>query len=264
MKTLTNFPVTQAKHGAFRYPPFDQYIGRSLKLYGQWCESEVDLFSQLVREGDTVVDAGANIGSYSVPLSKIVGPTGTLYAFEPQPVLSSLLSTNLIENNCTNARVLTIALGDETGSVTVPDFDYFKPKNFGGISFTGQRKRVQKTICAPLMKLDDVISPSRLRLMKIDVENMELQCLLGARNLITKFKPFIYMEFDREEFSKDILSLLQKWGYTCYLHTSRLYLKNNFKHNTDNVFGNTICRNLLCAPPKTEIAGLKKVSFPKA
>jgi len=196
-------------------------------------------------------------------MSKFVGETGTVYSFEPQPFLASILSSNLIENDCTNGRVLTVALGDETGTVTVPDFDYFSHYNFGGISFSDDTKRFRKrrSIRVPKVKLDDVIAPNSLRLMKIDVEGMELSCLRGAERLITKFKPFIYLEYDREKHAVDIINLLESWGYICYLHKSRLYSEGNFKRNDNNIFGNTISRNLLCAPANINVIGLKRVTF---
>lgn len=221
------------------------------------------MFKQFLRPGDTVIDAGANIGSYTVPMSQFVGPKGTVYAFEPQPFLASLLSSNLIENNCINARVLTAALGNETGAVTVPDMDYFSEYNFGGVSFSEEKERARnaRSIRVPLVKLDDVVATKDLRLLKIDVENMELPCLLGAQNLITSFKPFIYLEYDRKDYAKDIVDLLEGWGYQCYLHKSRLFMKNNFKANTNNVFGNTICINLMCAPANVNLVGLERVTL---
>lgn len=263
MSSENRLPRTDAKYGTFRYPPNDQYIGKSLELYGEWCEAEVSLFKQLVRAGDTVIDAGANIGSYTVPLSQIVGNAGTVYAFEPQAFLASILSHNIIENECNNVRVLTVALGNHTGSVNLPDFDYFAEYNFGGISFENKVdvKSTHKSINVPMVTLDDVLSLNNLKLLKLDVENMELPCLQGAQKIMEKHKPFIYLEYDRKEHSEQIVSFLEKLGYSCYMHQSRLFRKDNFKQNSENVFGRTVCINLLCAPSNVNIKGLKQVSF---
>ena len=263
MPKKSTLPQTNAKYGHFRYPPNDQYIGKSLELYGQWCETEVDLFRQLLRVGDTVIDAGANIGSYTVPLSQMVGATGTVYAFEPQAFLASILSTNLIENSCTNARVLTVALGNHSGTVSLPNFDYFAAKNFGGVSFENMIDIASKTknINVPMVTLDDTLVLDSLRLLKLDIENMELQCLQGAKKIITKFNPFIYLEYDRGDYAEEIVTFLEDLGYSCYMHKSKLFVAENFKKNPENVFGRTVCVNLLCAPENAKIKGLKRVTF---
>ena len=56
-----------------RVPVLDLYIGTSLMLYGEWAEAEVQVFRRLVRAGDTVVDAGAHVGSLTLPLARLVG-----------------------------------------------------------------------------------------------------------------------------------------------------------------------------------------------
>lgn len=76
------FKRINAKHGTFLIPPKDIYIGRSLEVYGEWCEGEVALFAQLLKPGATVVEVGANIGSHTVPIARAVGPTGMVFAIE--------------------------------------------------------------------------------------------------------------------------------------------------------------------------------------
>ena len=55
-----------------------------MDTYGEWAEGELNLFLQIVRPGDIVLDVGANIGAFTVPLAKRVGMSGRIYAFEPQ------------------------------------------------------------------------------------------------------------------------------------------------------------------------------------
>ncbi len=51
------------------YNKNDMYVGRSLDVYGEFCEEEVAVFDQLLRPGMTVLDIGANIGvtRYTLP-----------------------------------------------------------------------------------------------------------------------------------------------------------------------------------------------------
>ena len=50
----------------------DAYIGRSLDVYGEYSEGEIDLFRQLLRPGDVAIDAGANIGALTVGMARLV------------------------------------------------------------------------------------------------------------------------------------------------------------------------------------------------
>ena len=65
--------LVAGRHGQFLYNTNDRYIGRSLEFYGEYCEQEADLYRQLLRPGDTVIEVGANIGALTVPLR---GPSG--------------------------------------------------------------------------------------------------------------------------------------------------------------------------------------------
>ena len=68
--------MKRCKHGYFMYNPLDNTHGRALDVYGQYSEGEVEVFRQLVRMGDIVVDAGANVGMFTVPLADMVGLSG--------------------------------------------------------------------------------------------------------------------------------------------------------------------------------------------
>ena len=54
--------VRQCRHGLMVFNRHDQFIGKALKVYGEYSEGEYDVFSQVVKPGDTVIEAGANLG----------------------------------------------------------------------------------------------------------------------------------------------------------------------------------------------------------
>ena len=62
------------------YLTTDQYVGRSLDLYGEYSEGEVEFFDQMLKPGHIVLEAGANIGAHTVYFAKTVGPRGTVIA----------------------------------------------------------------------------------------------------------------------------------------------------------------------------------------
>src|SRR5687768_6606900 len=76
--------LKDCRYGRMLYNVNDLYVGRSLDLYGEFSEGEVEVFRQLVRPGDLVMDVGANVGAHTVWFAKAVGPGGVVLAFEPQ------------------------------------------------------------------------------------------------------------------------------------------------------------------------------------
>jgi Flp pilus assembly protein TadD len=117
--------------------PARPYIGRSLERYGEFSEGECDLLRQMVRPGQVVVEAGANIGAHTLVLSQLVGPAGRVYAFEPQRVVFQILCGNLALNGCLNVVCREVALGDQPGQLRVPPIDYQRENNFGGVELRG-------------------------------------------------------------------------------------------------------------------------------
>src|SRR5579884_3184354 len=73
----------QCRYGTFLIPTGDTGVGRSLAIYGEWSEAEIDLFRKFVRPGMTVLDVGAHIGVFTLPLAGLVGAGGLVLAFEP-------------------------------------------------------------------------------------------------------------------------------------------------------------------------------------
>src|SRR5215831_3472721 len=103
------------RHGTMIYLKRDQYIGRSLDLYGEFSEFEGEIFSQWLRPGQSVIEVGSNIGAHTLHLAKLVGPQGTVYAFEPQRLLFQLLCANVTLNERFNVRTYHGAVGREAG-----------------------------------------------------------------------------------------------------------------------------------------------------
>ena len=147
--------VKRCRYGEMIHQPHDAYIGRSLDLYGEFSESEVALFRELIAPGQTVLDVGANIGAHTVALATLVGPTGRVLAFEPQHALFYCLCGNVALNALDQVRCQQSAVGDSPGQIQVPELDYSRENNFGGISLA-QDLRGRATYSVPLVRIDDL------------------------------------------------------------------------------------------------------------
>lgn len=241
--------LTQTRYGKFLYNRNDSYIGRSLQIYGEVNELELQLLRVLCAPASTVLDIGANIGSHTVPLAQHVGPNGRVYAFEPQRVVFQLLCANVALNSLTNVECHWAALAESPGTVLIPEIDYTREANYGAIEIS--KFAVGRPV--PKITLDDLVSLPRVDLIKIDVEGMEERVIRGGSEFFKKFRPLLYVENDRVEKSRSLITCLWQLNYRLFWHTPSFYNPNNFRGVEHNAFDHIVASNMLCIPREVEI-----------
>ncbi len=235
----------------------DVYITRSLMVYGEYCPDEARALAQLVKPGMTVIEVGANMGTHTVALARGCAP-GLLYAFEPQHRVFQILCANLAMNDIGNVRAFPEASGAEAGWATIPQIDYAKVGNFGGVSV--QAGATSGAAAVRVTPIDDLALPA-CDLIKIDVEGWEAEVIQGAAATIAKHRPILYVENDRAEKQQALIDLIDGMGYRQYWHTPQLYSPNNFNGVPHNIFGAVASLNMLCLPrenPST-VEGLAEI-----
>jgi FkbM family methyltransferase len=263
------FQMTETKHGRMAVLSNDTYVSRSLIEYGEWTEAEFDLLSQFLRPADNVIDVGANVGSLTIPFAKRVLP-GTVYAFEPQPRIFQLLSTNCVLNEAMNTRLYNAGCAHKSGQIEIAEPAYGAPRNYAALklgelanSVTTGRSRDENLMTrqVPIMRLDDVVQHKTIKLVKIDVEGMETQVLEGARRLINELRPVLYVENETPDGSPDLIKAVFDLGYEAYWHISPCFNPANFRGRKDNIFGKIVCVNMLCIArgKPYSIVGLPKI-----
>jgi FkbM family methyltransferase len=252
--------LKKCRYGLMIYNVNDLYIGRSLDLYGEYSEGEVELFKQILRPGDVAIDAGANIGAHTVFFAQAVGERGAVLAFEPQRIVFQTLCANIALNSITNTYCYSVALGSAPGSIRVPPLNYSQLNNFGGLALGGYSEGEPVEV-----RTLDSFGLQKCRLIKIDVEGMELQVLQGAVKTVDKFKPALYVENDRREKAAALIRYLDSIGYAMYWHRPTYYNPNNFFGDRDNVFCRTISVNMLCVHRQYNhsVKGLESVVVPR-
>ena len=167
--------------------------GDSLGLLRQPFElEEVNLVRQLVRPGQIVLDVGANIGYYTLLVSRLVGASGKVHAFEPDPSNAAILRRNLADNQCHNVMVHQVAVGNKDATIGL----YRCGDNAG-------MHRAYESVCCS----DDAIDvrsvvldhflrdKSRVDFIKMDVEGYEYFALEGMDSIIREHSPAILVEF---------------------------------------------------------------------
>lgn len=225
------------RYGRMLIPEGDSVIGRSLKLYGEWAQHEIDALLDLVEDDGIILDVGANIGTHSLAFAKR-RPNSLVVAFEPQPVPFQILSANALLNGCRNIRALNIGCGDADAIAWVNcDYDALD-RNVGAFSIERFRLSGPETAGFPLRLLPiDVLSfAAPVRLIKMDVEGMESTVLAGTCETIKTHRPVVYLEMLDIAASTRCYSTLQNLSYDLYWLETWAYNANNFNNSAENVW----------------------------
>ena len=255
--------LVEGRHGYVLYNTNDVYIGRAIEKYGEYGELEAKLFEQICRPGDIVVEAGANIGTHTMVLARLVGAGGRVHAFEPQRIVFQTLCANLALNTITNVEAYHAALAAEAGHVRIPDIRYDVEGNFGGVSVD----KFEAGIRVPKLVLDELLDEiPRLKLIKIDVEGMEREVLRGAGRLIAKFRPMLYVENDRLDRSEALIEHIFSLDYRAFWHLPPLYNPENFAGEAENIYGDIVSANMICLPREraAKMDGFDEITDAKA
>jgi len=143
-----------------------------------------------VKENSVFLDIGANIGNHTIFFAKILGAK-KIYAFEPQEDIFRILKKNLFLNKISDkVSLYNIALGSKK---TFGRIKSIKKNNFGSFAIKeGLGGKIK------IVPLDSFGIKEKIHLIKIDVEGFEKEVLKGARNTISKNKPFCWIEVQPE------------------------------------------------------------------
>jgi FkbM family methyltransferase len=222
----------------------DSWVGDSLDIYGEFSESEVEVFRKYIKPGDTVLDVGANIGAHTVPLSQIVGDSGIVFAFEPERGNYYTLCGNVAINNLKNVIAHQLAVGDKAGTIKVPFIDTPLNSNYGGLELDKDYSNIPHYI-VPCVTIDD-LHLEKCSFIKIDVEGMEKNVLMGCTKTIKRLHPILYVEDDRTNRSEELREFIKNLGYKIEEHNASLFNVINFNKEEYNIFGNIASINILC------------------
>ncbi|MEJ0005284.1 MAG: FkbM family methyltransferase [Steroidobacteraceae bacterium] len=153
-------------------------------------------------ENDVALDVGANIGWYSVILSRLSSPRAKIFSFEPDPTTYQLLTRNLEVNVAHNVTAVNCALGEEAGYATLHQY---KKSNNGRHSLLSTNFSGGTTVRVPVDTLEAFwvrqgLESRQLRFLKIDVEGFEYQVLRGAGDLLRRCA-CIHLEYSPDAFT---------------------------------------------------------------
>ena len=199
-----------------------------IKMYhGLYQREIVSLLKIYLRQGDTFLDVGANIGYISAIGLSLVGKTGEVHSFEPVPRFFKKLSMIQVDNPAYHIYPNNIALGDDEG---VSRIAVTNLKNIGWNTMVPglmSDETTGETIDVPVVRLDTYICSNNIqniRLIKIDTEGYEFPVIKGISGYLRDSKqfPIFIIEIEPTAYSllnlslKDFQELMRGLGYVGY------------------------------------------------
>lgn len=189
---LENMPWSYYKQyqvewlGKFWVDDAKDVVKDTIKSGKMWETYIVDLIYKYVKPGDCVVDIGAHMGSITMAMSNLVGPTGKVYSFEGERQFFRELVENVKLNNRSNIFPYLCWIGDEDTEITT---HLYYPSEYSRV----QEATPEKEYTLPKRRLDS-LELERVDFMKIDVECTEDAVLKGAYQTIMKHRPVMIIE----------------------------------------------------------------------
>lgn len=199
----------------------------------------------LVRPGDCVVDAGANVGYVTALLANWVGPQGRVHSFEPVPQTAELLQRSVKKLRLRQVAVHCCGVSDRSGEarMAVPTYadggeNFYESRVLAaGEPAAGREVRIW------LRTLDAELAPdaSRISFMKIDVEGHEEAALRGAVDIIERSRPALLVEINGNLDEPDssagrVVSFLAARGYRSYIWENGWRLRRTGERAVDYFF----------------------------
>lgn len=217
-----------------RVSPRD-YISHRIFFFGDYDPSMTQALRFLVREGDVACDLGTERGWFTLHLARLVGPRGQVHAFEAFPPNVAKLQANVELNGMHWVRVNGVGISDAVRTM------YFEPPSAdatqnlayldycGGVGYLTDAPG-PRAITVPTTTLDEYVAEvglERLDFVKIDIEGAEVAALEGGRNTLSRFRPLLIVEYNRDTMQRAgsswerLDTLLDEFGYDRFVYNNR-------------------------------------------
>jgi len=193
-------------------------IGWKIFFFGEYEADTNNILAKYVKPNDIVIEAGANIGSETLLISRLADK-GHVYAFEPNPYTFERLKINASINELKNVSAYDYALGEQDTHI---QFNIY-PKDFcnSGMSSKYMETSNTRKIDVVQKKLDTFVKENniaRVDFIKMDIQGAEMDMINGASDTIAKYKPIIFTEAcEPYNDTKVLYEILRKNKYTIYL-----------------------------------------------
>jgi FkbM family methyltransferase len=211
--------ITSSLGDRFRMPSVREPVAFDMLIDGQYEPDVLDFIQSHVPPGGTFVDVGANVGAFTIPIARHLGPQGRVLAIEASPAMHGILTENIHRNALTTITTVACAAHDRDDDF-VPFWEATDEK-FGMGSLAKQFVDAPKSI--PCRTVDRLVAEAKLdsvHVMKVDVEGFEAAVFRGAKSLLTGPAPpqivFEFLDWAERRSGEPVgeaQRILLNWGY---------------------------------------------------
>ena len=215
--------TTAARVGGGSFIAVDLATAGGKQIYRYGVPFDALAFSSLVRQGDFVVDVGANVGMFSLLAASRSGAEGLVVAIEPGEGTLRMLEHNLALNGQTPIEIVRAAVADRPSQA---QFVGFEPGS--GLAHLAAAGEVGDQTLVAVTTIDEVVEryERTLDVLKLDVEGAELLALEGARLTLRDHSPRLFLEIEPRWLERagtdprEIDQLLAECGYKTFFGVS--------------------------------------------
>jgi FkbM family methyltransferase len=187
---------------------------------GDWFEDEVRFVRLFLKPRQAAIDIGANYGVFTLPMAKVVGPEGRIWAFEPATSTAAFLAESVDANGFAHVTLDRRALSEKAGTAQLSLNDnselneLIRDSGAARIAETG----IAETVA--LTTLDDAMERyqwSDIAFLKIDAEGEEAAIIRGGSRFFRTLSPLVQYEINAgQSFRLDLIKDFQDIGYSSY------------------------------------------------
>ncbi len=169
-----------------------------------------------LRPGMTFFDVGASMGGFSLLAARIVGPSGAVVSFEPDPEMADRLEKNLARNEFHHATIVQKAVWSEPGELPFVRGDAAVSPDRGLGHVATSSSDSAHAILVAAVSLDSFCAlGTKPDFIKCDVEGAEAAVVEGARELLRQIRPILLIEMHSEENHRLLTQKLSQLQYSC-------------------------------------------------
>jgi FkbM family methyltransferase len=236
---LDSMELTDSRYGQFLIYKNDNTISRAIRLFGEYCQAEIEIMKPSLNKDSVYLDVGTNIGYHLVGVHKETNCDSI--GFEPNPKHFAVASYNV--KDFAQVKLINAAASDHDHSFKMKDFDPSSSSNYGDIHKDDTGTIEVQALTVDNLKLD------RCHVIKIDVEGHELEALTGCSKTISKYRPVIMYEAMEWDVWTKCYEFLEERKYTMYWVACRTKpMSETYKKTEENPFGASTVTNILCVP----------------
>ncbi|WP_426490135.1 FkbM family methyltransferase [Hymenobacter sp. 102] len=228
--------IKQLRKLLIRTLGFERYIQLVSRVYlrlvgagwGRRKYPELFFLEKIVRPGFVCLDIGANLGYYSVALSRLAGPQGQVLAVEPIPDFQAIWKENVRLSGIANLTLLPYALGGEATTVQMgtPERNGLLHHGMTKVAASNPNEHYARTYEVPMRVPDELFAHlPRLDFVKCDVEGFEYEVFRHMQDTLRRFRPLIQTELNGLENRRAVADLLAGLGYKPFVLSARLELE---------------------------------------